>query len=126
MKCTSQVIKNRCGPGYRQAQFEIHYDSGIQDLTSWLNYMKIHGLITGDKSGYKFTRPSGEKVEFDTPKFVELMNTDETLKEEVYQAICAEYIMQYRDPNSKIVEDVEETNTEDDDISKDAVKENEE
>lgn len=125
MKCTSQVIKNRCGPGYRTAQFEIHYDSGIQDLSSWLNYMKLHGLITGDKSGYTFKRADGTKVEFDTPKFVELMHTDETLKEEVYQAICNEYIMTYRDPNSKIVEDVEETNTEDDDISKDAVKEDE-
>lgn len=125
MKCTSQVIKNRCGPGYRTAQFEIHYDSGIQDLSSWLNYMKLHGLITGDKSGYTFKRADGSKVEFDTPKFVELMHADAELKEEIYQSICNEYIMQYRDPNSKIVEDVEETNTEDDDISKDAVSENE-
>ena len=51
------------------------------------------------------------------------MNTDKDLKEEVYQAICNKYIMQYRDPNSKIIEDVEETNSEDDDITKDAVKE---
>jgi len=121
MKCTSQVIKNRCGPGYRTAQFEIHYDSGIQDLSSWLTYMKLHGLITGDKSGYKFIRPSGEKIEFDTPKFVELVNTDEVLKEEVYQALCSEYIMQYRDPNSKIIEDVETEDGENDDITKNAV-----
>ena len=88
--------------------------------------MKIHGLITGDKSGYTFKRASGDKIEFNTPKFVELMNTDAELKEEVYQSICNEYVMQYRDPNSKIVEDVEETNTEDDDITKNAVKEEEE
>ena len=125
MKCTAQVIKNRCGPGYRTAQFEIHYDSGIQDLSSWLNYMKLHGIITGDKSGYTFKRVSGEKVEFNTPKFVELMNTDETLKEEVYQAICNEYIMTYRNPNSKIIENVEETTDENDDITKDSVKEDE-
>jgi recombination protein RecA len=123
MKCTSQVIKNRCGPGYRTAQFEIHYDSGIQDLSSWLAYMKLHGLITGDKSGYTFKRPDGTKLTFDTPKFVELMNTDSVLREEVYQAICAEYIMTYRTPNSNIVEDVIETDDENDDITKDAVKE---
>lgn len=125
MKCTAQVIKNRCGPGYRTAQFEIHYDSGIQDLSSWLNYMKLHGLITGDKSGYTFKRADGTKVEFDTPKFVDLMHTDEILKEEVYQSICNEYIMQYRDPNSKIVEDVQETNDENDDITKGVVPEDE-
>jgi recombination protein RecA len=123
MKCTAQLIKNRCGPGYRTAQFEIHYDSGIQDLSSWLVYMKLHGIVTGDKSGYTFKRADGTKVEFDANKFVELMTTDAALKEEVYQAICAKYIMAYRDPNSKIVEDVETEAGENDDITKSAVKE---
>ena len=124
MKCQAQVIKNRCGPCYRTAAYEIHYDSGIQDLSSWLNYMKTYGLITGDKSGYVFKRTNGEKLDFNTEKFVELMNTDANLKEEVYQAICDNYIMQYRNPNSKIV-DTEETNTENDDITANAVKEDE-
>ena len=122
MKAQAQVIKNRCGPNYRTAAFEIHYDSGIQDLASWLKFMKEHGIITGDGRGYEYMRPSGEKVEFNVPKFVELMNTNAELKEEVYQAICDKYIMQYRNPNSKIVEDVVETGTEDDDITKNAVK----
>jgi recombination protein RecA len=123
MKCQAQVIKNRCGPCYRTAAFEVHYDSGIQDLTSWLQFMKKYGIITGDGHGYEYKLPSGEKLEFNTPKFVELMNTDAALKEEIYMAICDKYIMQYRNPNSKIVEDVVETNTENDDITKNAVKE---
>jgi len=122
MKAQAQVIKNRCGPNYKTAAFEIHYDSGIQDLSSWLVFMKEHGIITGDGRGYEYKRPDGEKVEFNTVKFVELMNTDSVLKEEVYQAICNKYIMQYRDPNSKIVEDVVETGDENDDITKNAVK----
>lgn len=122
MKAQVQVIKNRCGPNYRTAAFEIHYDSGIQDLSSWLKFMKEHGLITGDGRGYKYTRPSGEVMEFNTNKFVELMNTDPVLKEEVYQTICNNYIMKYRDPNSKIVEDVVETDNENDDITQKAVK----
>lgn len=122
MKAQAQVIKNRCGPNYKTAAFEIHYDSGIQDLSSWLVFMKEHGIITGDGRGYEYKRPDGETVEFNTVKFVELMNTDSILKEEVYQAICNKYIMQYRDPNSKIVEDVVETGDENDDITKNAVK----
>ena len=47
--------------------------------------------------------------------------TDAIIKEEIYQAICNKYIMQYRPSNSKIVEDVEETNSENDDITKHAV-----
>lgn len=123
VKAQAQVIKNRCGPNYKTAAFEIHYDSGIQDLSSWLKFMKEHGIISGDGRGYEYKRPSGEIIEFNTVKFVELMNTDAPLKEEVYQAICNKYVMQYRDPNSQIVEDVVETGTENDDITKNAVKE---
>lgn len=125
MKAQAQVIKNRCGPNYRTAAFEIHYDSGIQDLASWLKFMKDYKIIDGDGRGYEYKRPSGEVLNFNTEKFVELMNTDASLKEEVYQAICNKYIMQYRDPNSKIVEDVVETGDENDDITKFAVKEDE-
>jgi len=122
MKAQAQVIKNRCGPNYRTAAFEIHYDSGIQDLASWLKFMKDYGIITGDGRGYEYKRPDGSAVEFNTAKFVELMNTDAALKEEIYQAICSKYIMQYRDPNSKIIEDIVETGDENDDITKNAVK----
>lgn len=122
MNCQAQVIKNRCGPNYRTAAFEVHYDSGIQDLASWLKFMKTHGIVSGDGRGYEYKRPTGEKIEFNTGKFVELMNSDSELKEEVYQAICDKYIMKYRDANSQIVEDVQETNTENDDITQNAVQ----
>jgi recombination protein RecA len=123
MKAQAQVIKNRCGPNYRFAEFEIHYDSGIQDLASWLKFMKEHGIVTGDGHGYNYKSASKGDMKFKTAEFVELMNTDPVLKEEIYQAICEKYCMQYRDPNSKIVEGVEETNTENDDISKNVVDE---
>ena len=118
----AQVIKNRCGPNFRTAKFQIHYDSGIQDLASWLTYMKENGLITGTAAKYTYKRPSGESVEFNTAKFVEMVNADPIFKEEVYQDICKNYIMQYRTPNSKIEEDVEVQDGENDDITKHAVK----
>lgn len=124
MKAQAQVIKNRCGPNYRTAAFEIHYDSGIQDLKSWLDYMRLYGLIKGDARGYKYTRTSGDVLEFDIPKLVDLINTDPAIKEEMYQAICDKYIMQYR-TSSSIIEDIEETNTENDDITQNAVGEDE-
>jgi len=118
MNVQAQVIKNRCGPNYRTAKFEIHYDSGIQNLTSWLKFMKDHGMITGTKAKYTYKKESGESIEFNTNKFVELINTDPSFKQEVYNRICKEYIMVYRNADSKIIEDVEETNSENDDITK--------
>jgi recombination protein RecA len=118
MECQAQVIKNRCGPNYRSARFDLMYDSGIQDRASWLSFMKDNGIITGDGRGYTYKRKDGTDVKFNTAQFVELVNADAALKEEIYLAICDKYVMQYRDPNSKIVEDTEHTGTEDDDIPK--------
>lgn len=123
IKAQTQVIKNRCGPNYRTAAFEIHYDSGIQDLSSWLKFMKEHGLISGDGRGYEYKRNDGSKLEFNTAEFVNLMNTDLILKEEIYQSICNNYVMKYRDPDSKIVEDLTFQDGENDDITKQSVKE---
>ena len=126
MKCQAQVIKNRMGPNWRTAAFEIHYDSGIQNYKSWIDFMKLHGIITGDWRGWKFTKKDGTKVEFSTAEFVDVLGKDAELKAEVYDAICDKYIMQYRDPNTKPIEEgVEETGDDNDDITKNAVKDEE-
>lgn len=123
MKAQAQLIKNRCGPNYKIASFDVHYDSGIQDLASWLKFMKENKIIDGDGRGYEYTRKSGEILSFNTEKFVELINTDADLKEEIYQAICDKYIMIYHDSNSSIVDDTNLQVGENDDITKNAVKE---
>lgn len=113
MNARATVIKTRCGPNFRSADFEIHYDSGIQNLTSWLNYAKTHSIITGTAAKYTWKRENVDELTFNTSKFVEIMNSDETLKEEFYQLIANTFIMSYRDSNSKIIEDVE-SNVDDD------------
>ena len=123
MECQAQIIKSRCGPCYRTASFNIFYDSGVQDLASWLDFMKLHGIITGTGHGYTYKKIDGTEIKFNTDKFVELMQTDVVLKEEIYKAICDKYIMQYRNPNSKIVENLEKTGDENDDITENAIKE---
>lgn len=105
-KCKAVVIKNRMGPPRRMAQFEIHYDSGIQDLKSWLEFMKEHSMITGTSAKWTFKLPSDE-CKLSTQEFVDKVNNDAKFKDEVYTMICDKQIMKYRDPNSKIEEDVE-------------------
>lgn len=103
----AQVTKTRFGPTFRTASFDIHYDSGIQDLASWLDYMKDHGLITGTKRGYTFKMCGNQILKAD--EFVEQVNIDPAFRDTVYKSICDNYIMAYRPANSKIVEDVEHT-----------------
>ncbi|HOS16086.1 MAG TPA: hypothetical protein PKX15_03580, partial [Bacteroidales bacterium] len=116
----AHVVKNRLGPGGRFATFEIHYDSGIQDLASWLKFMKEYSIIKGDGRGYTYKTNAGEEIKFNTQKFLELVKTNPELKDEFYRAICDSYIMQYRDPSDAIIEDTKEIS--EDDFMKEAEK----
>ncbi len=104
-ECKAVVTKNRMGPPKRVAEFEIHFDSGIQDLKSWIEFMKEHKLITGSSASWTFELPSG-KHKLSTKDFCDKVNADAAFKEEVYTQICDTQIMKYRDPNSKIEEEV--------------------
>lgn len=112
-ECKAVVLKNRCGPPKRVATFELHFDSGIQDLKSWLDFLKKDGMITGDTRGWNFSLPensvkyANEKFKLSTSEFIEKVNSDEGFKDAVYSMICEKQIMKYRDPNSKIDEETQ-------------------
>lgn len=112
--CKAVVTKNRMGPPKRMAMFEIHFDSGIQDLKSWLEFLKENGYARKVDDKYNIKLPS-ETVKLTVPEFVEKINTDQKFKDEVYDVIASEYIMKYRDPNSQIQEDLEVDDTADED-----------
>lgn len=101
----AQVVKTRFGPTFRTATFDIHYDSGIQNLASWLDYMKERGLV--DKKGGKYEFKMGINEIMSAEDFVRVVHENPSFKEKVYNAICDDYIMKYRPANSQILESVE-------------------
>jgi len=109
-KCKVVVTKNRMGPPHRAALFEIHYDSGIQDLTSWLDFLKDNGFARKDDNKYNFKLPSGN-IKLSTKEFLEKIQSEQAFKDEIYDVIATDYIMKYRPANSQILEglEVEET-----------------
>jgi recombination protein RecA len=107
--CKAVVTKNRMGPPQRIANFNIYYDSGIADYSSWVDVLKKHELLkSAGSNGFKYTRDNGNEVVFSSREFVKLVTADESLKNELYQKICDKGIMQYQEPNSKIEENVQE------------------
>lgn len=102
----ARVTKNRLGPPHRKAFFDVHFDSGIQDLASWLVYLKDNKFATKDGRSYNISLPGKDKIKLNAAEFVEKINTEAEFKDAVYQTICEHFIMKYRDPNSKIDEDV--------------------
>ena len=105
-KCKSVVVKNRMGPPQRHATFDIYFDSGIADYASWLEVLKLNLIIKQSGAYYKYTTDAGKDLQFMSKDFVKLLSEDLSFKEEIYQKICESVIMKYKDPNSKIVEDV--------------------
>jgi len=93
------------GPPHRTGLFEIHYDSGIQDLTSWLDFLKDNGFARKDGDKYAVKLPSGT-VKLATREFLEKIHADPIFKDEIYDVIATDYIMKYRPANSDIIENL--------------------
>ena len=49
------VVKNRMGPPLRTAEFNIFFESGIDDTGSWLQVMKDYDLVKQGGSWYTYT-----------------------------------------------------------------------
>lgn len=104
-ECKAVVVKNRMGPPQRQANFEIYFDSGIADYSSWVKVLKENNIIKQGGAYYSYKKDDGSEWKFQSKDFVSSMISDPKLKEELYLKICDAVIMKYKDPNSQIVED---------------------
>jgi recombination protein RecA len=112
-ECKAVVIKNRMGPPQRQANFDIYFDSGIADYSSWIKVLKEQNLIKQGGAYYTYKKNDGSEWKFQSKDFVSTMQNDKTLSEEIYLKICDAVVMKYKDPNSQIIDDaVVDTNEE--------------
>ncbi len=96
------VRKNRLGPPFKNAEFEVYFDSGIADYASWVETAKKKGIITGPSNSLAY---NNEK--FNTQSFVKRLNEDNAFKDGLYNTICESVIMQYKTPNSTILENLQ-------------------
>ena len=113
-ECKAVVVKNRMGPPQRQANFDIYFDSGIADFSSWIKVMKDAGVLKQGGAYYTYQKNDGTEWKFQSKDFISILQSDSKLKEEIYMKICDACIMKYKDPNSQIVEDVQVSTDEDD------------
>jgi recombination protein RecA len=97
MKTSAQVIKNRMGPPLRKAEFEILFESGVDDYGGWLNVLKNHKLVTQSGAWYGYTdTDTGEIHKFLSKDWKGLLEGNEDLKNQIYQKMCDVSIMKYK------------------------------
>lgn len=98
IKTRAQVIKNRMGPPLRSVDFDIYFDSGIDNYGSWLQTMKTYNLVKQGGAWYTYVdKETGEEVKFQAKDFEGLLIDRPELKESIYNDICNTYIMSYKE-----------------------------
>ena len=94
-KCV--VVKNRMGPPLRTAEFNIFFESGIDDTGSWLQVMKDYSLVKQGGSWYTYTCDvTGEDIKFLSKDFEEKILSHPERKESLYKKICETMVMSYK------------------------------
>ena len=97
IKTRAQVIKNRMGPPLRSVDYDIYFDSGIDNYGSWLQMMKQYKLVGQSGAWYTYVdEETGEEIKFQAKNFEDLIMKRPELKESIYNQICDAYIMSYK------------------------------
>lgn len=103
----AQVIKNRMGPPLRTVDYDIYFDSGIDDFGSWLTMLKNYNLVSQAGAWYTYTNTdTGEVVKFQSKDFKSKILDDPEMKEQVYKTICDKYILNYKSGEDFGVDDI--------------------
>ncbi len=86
------------GPPFKKATFDIYFNSGIDDLNSWLKLLKDYGLVKQGGAYYTIVNKStAEEVRFMAKDWKTMLTEDPALKQQCYEEICNTIIMKYRD-----------------------------
>ena len=107
MKCRAQIIKNRLGPPLRHADFNLYFDSGIDDKGSWLTVLKDHKLLKIAGAWYTLEY-KGKDIKFQSKDFDKKLEEIDGLEEHLYDLICNASILKYQSADLGI-DDVEYT-----------------
>jgi recombination protein RecA len=94
MKMRAQVIKNRLGPPMRHADFNLYFESGIDDDGSWLQVLKDHKLLKQGGAWYTMEDHEGNEIKFQSKDWSEQLK-DPKFKEYCYNLICSKVILKY-------------------------------
>tara|TARA_Y100001937_G_scaffold127478_1_gene199872 strand:- start:1839 stop:2993 length:1155 start_codon:yes stop_codon:yes gene_type:complete len=107
IKTRCQVIKNRMGPPLKTIDYDIYFESGIDDFGGWLNVMKQFKLVSTAGAWYTYKKSDGTDVKFLSKDFQGKLEADQELKDEIYNAICDAYILTYKPGDNIGIDDIE-------------------
>lgn len=108
IKTRAQVIKNRMGPPLKSVDYDIYFESGIDDFGGWLNVMKDYGIVKQAGAWYTYVnKETGEEVKFQSKDFESTISSNPELYDMIYKEICDAYILRYNPGVDIGIDDIE-------------------
>ena len=106
VRTTATIKKNRCGPAYKSATFNIYFDRGIDDIASIAELVKTMGLVetSGAWSYFRYIDEyNSELVEkkFQGDGLTTFLKENPELVESLKNLIADKYIMKYGTVNEE-------------------------
>ena len=90
------------GPPHRKIDYEIYYDSGIDNYGGWLSTMKQYNIVKQAGAWYTMDDldlETGEvysEIKFQSKDFVQKVLDNKEVKDRLYARICDAYIFRYQ------------------------------
>jgi recombination protein RecA len=102
IKTRVTVVKNRMGPPLRSIDYDIYFESGIDNYGGWLAIMKDFKMVTQAGAWYTYEdidTETGEvlsEVKFQSKDFIDKVISNPAMEQRLYDRICEAYIFKYR------------------------------
>jgi recombination protein RecA len=101
IKTRVTVVKNRMGPPLRSIDYDIYFESGIDNYGGWLSIMKDYKMVSQAGAWYTYEDvdpATGEvlsEIKFQSKDFIEKVISDPEKEQRLYDRICESYIFKY-------------------------------
>jgi recombination protein RecA len=102
----ASVIKNRLGPPYRTAEFNVYFDRGIDDVDSWLKFCKDRDILSTGGAYFTYKADDATDHKMQSKDWHKFLNDNPVLREEIYNKMVNAMIMSYS-TNGLTPEDVQ-------------------
>ena len=97
MKMRAQVVKNRLGPPMRSADFNLFFETGLDNNGSLLQVLKDNKIVKQGGSWYTLDF-EGDDIKFQSKDWDELLRDRPEVYDYCYEKVCESSILKY-DPN---------------------------
>ena len=108
IKTRAQVIKNRMGPPLKSVDYDIYFESGIDDFGGFLNIMKDYNIVKQAGAWYTYiNKLTAEEIKFQSKDFEGIVQNNPELYDMIYKEICEAYILKYNPGINIGIDDIE-------------------